>query len=104
MGQLRLENGDIYNGQWYEGQKSGFGFYQHHSGEIYEGTWFQDRRQGKGKFLFHNGNKFSGVYDNNDIVHGRYIFADGTELVLEEEHMKNFDKDLKDMNIYSVLM
>ena len=104
MGQLKLENNDVYNGQWYEGAKWGFGFYQHFSGEIYEGCWRDDARHGKGKFLFQNGDKFSGVFEDNDIVHGVYTFADGSELVMEEAHMKNFDKDLKDMNVYSVLM
>ena len=64
---MKFENGDVYNGQWWEGQKSGFGIYQYHGGEIYEGCWMEDMRQGKGRFLFQNGDKFFGNFAQDNI-------------------------------------
>lgn len=39
---------DYYEGEWYNGKRSGWGRMYYGNGDIYEGEWLDDKRHGKG--------------------------------------------------------
>ncbi len=41
-------NGTLYNGNFKEGMRSGYGFFQDENGSTYEGLWLKDRKHGFG--------------------------------------------------------
>ena len=47
----KWKNGDIYEGNYKEDKKCGFGRYCSASGEKFEGKWIDGKRSGKGKYL-----------------------------------------------------
>ena len=49
MGQQKLENGDVYKGEFdEEGKFHGKGFLTLHNGQTYEGDFVHGKRQGNG--------------------------------------------------------
>ena len=42
-------DGDIYDGEWKDGNFNGKGKYTYADGIIYEGEWKDDKKDGKGK-------------------------------------------------------
>jgi len=85
----RLVNGDIYEGEWVEGFKHGFGVYRFNTGDIYEGNWIKDIRTGLGKYYFQTGGKYEGEFLNNFINgKGKSILTNGN--VYEGEYF--YDK------------
>lgn len=47
--------GDIYDGEWLNDKKKGFGTYTYVDGDKYEGSWDNDKKNGQGVFTFANG-------------------------------------------------
>ncbi|MCB9201736.1 MAG: hypothetical protein H6604_01625 [Flavobacteriales bacterium] len=74
-------NGDVYEGNWVENKKQGFGKYTSAStGDVYEGNWVDDIRSGQGKLTWKDGKTFVGNFENNmPKGEGKMIYADGTE-------------------------
>lgn len=56
-GQAHYNNGDIYQGDFINGQREGFGSYSFNKIYRYEGDWKNNTFSGKGK-LFRNGELF----------------------------------------------
>ena len=46
-------NGEIYEGEWGGGVRSGEGFLYRTDGKVYEGMWRNDEPEGEGKICFH---------------------------------------------------
>jgi len=44
-----------YHGQFYEGQRSGYGVLYYATGARYEGHWVKDKKEGEGCYVFENG-------------------------------------------------
>lgn len=44
---ITLESGAIYEGEWIDGKKDGYGTQQWIDGTIYEGFWENDKANGK---------------------------------------------------------
>jgi hypothetical protein len=44
-----------YHGQFYKGQRSGYGVLYYATGARYEGCWAKDKKEGEGCYLFENG-------------------------------------------------
>ena len=38
-GVFHYENGDVFRGQWLDGNRQGHGLYKYHTGDTYEGHW-----------------------------------------------------------------
>ena len=51
-----MKNGDVYDGDWYEGKKDGFGKMTYANGDIYDGEWEDDCQHGNGKMTYKNDN------------------------------------------------
>jgi len=83
--QYIYENGDVYIGQWKNGNRNGEGKMNYRNGDIYEGQWKNGNIQGKGKMIYENGNVYEGewkngnmqgqgkmVYNNRDVYEGEW--------------------------------
>ncbi len=73
-GVYRMENGDIYDGNWVEGFRTGRGTLTCPNGDRYEGEWLKGERNGKGIFAWANGDRYEGDFKNNDFA-GRGVFT-----------------------------
>jgi hypothetical protein len=62
FGILYYPNGNRYEGEWEENYKNGQGKMFYASGEVYEGHFFRDRRSGYGEYVFQNGDKYLGEW------------------------------------------
>ena len=51
-GILTWPNGDIYEGEYTEDIRNGFGIYKYSNGNRYEGEFKNDKQHGKGKITF----------------------------------------------------
>ena len=71
-------NGDVYEGPYEDGKKSGTGTYKFASGDIYSGQYRNDLRNGFGTYTTVNGDKFEGTYVD-DLKHGfgKHWLSDG---------------------------
>lgn len=57
------EDSSIYEGEWKDGRKHGYGIYYYGEGDKYEGWWQNGCHHGRGKYTWENGD----VYDGNRI-------------------------------------
>lgn len=54
-GILRVDNGDVYGGEWLDGMRHGQGVYTWYDGDLYTGPWMHGKRHGHGVFVFSDG-------------------------------------------------
>jgi len=47
-GRMQYHNGDVYEGQWNNDDKTGYGKMTYEDGDNYEGQWRNNERDGKG--------------------------------------------------------
>ena len=52
----------IYEGEWKNGKREGFGIYKYNNNEKYMGTWKNDLEDGDGRYIYKNGDIFDGKY------------------------------------------
>ncbi|CDW74718.1 phosphatidylinositol-4-phosphate 5- [Stylonychia lemnae] len=95
------QDGSIYDGEWYEDQKSGRGKMLFPDGSFYDGQWSGDKMHGQGIYIsstrdrfegsfsyglkvgygtmqYYNGNSFSGQWRNDQIQgKGQFVFKNG---------------------------
>ncbi len=92
-GILRNSNGEVYEGEWLNNLKNGKGKYIFESGEIYEGSWKDDFRDGYGINHFDTGETYNGQW-KNDTMHGKglLIFSSGSKYDgdFENGHMNGY--------------
>ena len=71
-------DGDVYEGGYIDGIKTGKGKYTWPNGNVYEGDWIDDARTGKGKFIWADGDVYEGDFvDGNRTGKGKIIWANG---------------------------
>jgi len=61
-GLLKVENGDVYEGEFKGGRRHGQGVYTWSSGDLYTGPWSRNRRHGHGVFVWSDGRLYDGEY------------------------------------------
>jgi len=54
-----------YVGQWKKDERFGTGTHYYKDGSRYEGKWVNDKREGPGKLFFKNGDVFDGDWRND---------------------------------------
>lgn len=46
---IEYANGDRFEGNWRNGQRSDHGIYEYSNGDVYDGEWRNDLKEGHGK-------------------------------------------------------
>ena len=67
------ESGDTYTGQYFRGQRMGFGELVTNSGECYVGHWDFDQINGIGRLIFPNGDHYEGEFKGSK-ANGKGVF------------------------------
>ena len=62
-----LNNNLIYDGEYKNGIKNGYGIYYYSNGERYEGIFSEGIREGKGIFYWKDGSKWEGYFKNDEM-------------------------------------
>lgn len=69
-GRMRYKNGDVYEGNWVNGQRSGFGRWIHEQwgsyNDVYEGNWENDMKNGQGTMTYSDRQKYVGNWENDN--------------------------------------
>ena len=65
-GILKKKNGDIYEGEWKNGEFNGKGIYKYNNGNKYEGEFKDGNKDGKGIFTNKNGEQIIGLWKNDE--------------------------------------
>lgn len=92
-GRLTFSSGEYYDGDFVNGQMTGYGtyVYQPAVGDRYEGFMENGLRSGKGKYTWADGSYYDGAYKNDmKDGEGTYIWADGSS------YTGTFVNDVKD--------
>ena len=61
----KLEDGRIYEGQWVNGERNGFGIMKYRNGSSYTGQFKRNMANGQGCLTFQNGESYSGSWVND---------------------------------------
>mmetsp|Transcript_1547 Transcript_1547/g.3780 ORF Transcript_1547/g.3780 Transcript_1547/m.3780 type:complete len:812 (+) Transcript_1547:196-2631(+) len=65
-----------YRGQFYEGERSGYGVLYYATGARYEGCWAKDKKEGEGCYVFENGEAWQGLFsEDRPILTDREVFG-----------------------------
>lgn len=60
---MRYANGNIYEGDWQNGSRNGYGVQKYANGDVYTGEWKDNLQHGTG-FEYENGRLYSVVYND----------------------------------------
>eukprot|EP01034_Spumella_vulgaris_P021930 gene21930-28010_t len=71
---VRYAFGDVYEGQWENDLKHGYGVYKFVCGEVYRGHFHHDKASGSGHNAYENGDSYKGQYEA-DKPHGQGVFS-----------------------------
>jgi hypothetical protein len=70
-------NGDVYDGDFINGFRSGKGKFYWANGNIYEGDFIDNKRNGKGKFTWVNGDVYEGNFIDGKITGNGKLWSNG---------------------------
>ena len=99
-GKYKWDSGDVYDGNWVDGNMTGIGTYVWSNGNKYEGDWLNDTRTGSGTFTWaDDGTKYVGSWkDGKRTGRGKLIYTNGTFRVGKwNETKNNIDEDVYDI-------
>jgi len=65
-GTLRVDNGDVYDGEWSNGQRHGEGVFASVEGDVYRGGWHEDKFHGHAVYVWSDGRLYRGQYVNGN--------------------------------------
>ena len=77
FGKLTWVGGDIYEGNWKNDARNGYGKNTWVSGNVFEGNYKNNAREGLGKMTWVSGNVFEGIYKHGKRHYGKLTFAAG---------------------------
>ena len=75
-GVLRWANGNSYEGDYVNGERTGRGVFRWADGDSYEGDWVNDKKTGRGVFRWPNGNMYDGDFLDDKMATGQMFLAD----------------------------
>lgn len=77
-GKMQYKSG-VYEGDWKDGLRHGFGKFTWSNGDTYSGLWQGDKRHGQGSYVWHDGSKYKGNYSHGiRSGYGIYYYTNGT--------------------------
>ncbi|MBR2984674.1 MAG: hypothetical protein IKC60_04135 [Clostridia bacterium] len=62
--------GSVYEGEWFEDERTGMGIHSWKSGAVYEGGYLKGKYHGMGKYTFPTGDCFEGEFSHGEEVKG----------------------------------
>ena len=65
-GTLHCKNGDVFEGNWERGVRSGAGRMIYGTGDVYEGSWAEDVRSGDGTLTYASGMTWTGRWEGGE--------------------------------------
>jgi hypothetical protein len=65
------QTGNIFEGSFLDNKKHGLGVISYADGRIFDGTFQLDRRMGKGRMIYVDGSTYWGNWSNDSLRHGR---------------------------------
>ena len=69
----------VYEGDWENGLRHGFGKFTWNNGDTYSGVWDNDKRHGQGIYIWNDGSKYKGNYSHGiRSGYGIYYYTNGT--------------------------
>ena len=75
----KKSGGGSYVGYFENGFKHGEGLFTYPNKDIYQGFWKAGKKHGKGTYIvFEKKVKLCGVWDEGELVQGKWIFPNGT--------------------------
>ena len=78
------ENGESYKGEWYNGNKEGYGEYTFSSGDSYKGNWKNSKKHGIGIYTTSKGDRTVGRWENDKIMN-IYSYIKNKKIIMEDE-------------------
>ena len=76
-GKLTWSNGDIYEGDFIDGQMTGKGKFTWSNGDICEGDFIDGQMTGKGKFTWSDGDIYEGDFIDGQMTAGKFTYTNG---------------------------
>ena len=77
-GKYYWSSGNIYNGNWKDGYQHGYAKMTWANGDVYEGNWKDDVKHGYGKYYWSSGNIYDGNWkDGDQHGYGKMTWANG---------------------------
>eukprot|EP00049_Salpingoeca_infusionum_P018003 m.355345 g.355345 ORF g.355345 m.355345 type:complete len:212 (-) comp17227_c0_seq1:241-876(-) len=73
-GRAVLPNGDIYEGEYIDGQRHGEGVYRFKNGARYVGQYELNKKNGQGTFYYPDGSKYEGSF-SDDLRSGQGVYT-----------------------------
>ena len=64
-GAYKYSNGNVYNGEWKDGERNGSGDYKNSNGNVYNGEWKDGKRDGQGTYKDSDGTVYTGQFKEN---------------------------------------
>lgn len=63
-----MEIGDVYDGEWKDGNIDGYGIYTWPDGTVYAGDWKAGLKNGYGVLREPNGQTWNQYYQNDELI------------------------------------
>jgi hypothetical protein len=79
--------GQVYEGEYLDETRHGFGHFKYSDGSVYTGQWYCGLRQGFGTLTAKGGSSYNGSW-SHDLIHGQGVWRwpDGSTYVGESQH------------------
>lgn len=88
IGLYRWNTGDLYFGEWKNGNRSGFGVYLWESGHYFRGHFDSNTLDGEGVYLFPNGAKRIGEWQNNVYQANKHYDSEAIEKKIRNKNIE----------------
>lgn len=90
-------NDGVYNGEFLDGNRQGYGIMSYNDGASYNGNWYYDDFEGQGTYIWSSGDKYVGEFQKGwRHGHGVYVWTNGDKYVGQLEKNKRHGKGKMD--------
>jgi len=90
-GTFKDDAGNVYTGQWQDGQRNGKGVMTWANGDRYEGEFAGDLRHGQGTFIKADGTRYSGVWEYDHLTGDVTVADAGGKITIGKVESLLFD-------------
>jgi hypothetical protein len=87
FGTMKYSNGEIYEGDWFDGVRSGVGKMTWTNGDVYEGEFLDSKKNGKGKYTWPSGDFYEGDWIDNNRANIGFQIKYNDRYILRENYI-----------------